>query len=352
MTDNLLTLLHGEQLLSVKAGKDSNPLLNSEQIFKLCGWQLKDEGLCKEGQCIALGRYRCTDPESLFLTVTALAELLQLPMAVDVSQSVVCLGEPAAQRAEKLNSLQAPDFTLPNLQGEMHQLSHYRGKKVLLIAWASWCGCREDLPHWQALFEQLKNLGFVVITVALDSKTDDARPFIEAANPAHPSLIDHQHLLAELYGLINVPSVIWIDESGQIVRPARVEHASNQFQWVHGLDSEPHLAAVRRWAKTGEVDMSREQVIQGQMLPSHDEQLARAYFKLGFYCYQQGNNDVAKQHFEKACELSPDDWTIRRGSMWLRDMDPFGQDFFDVWSEWEKQGKPDYITKAKQQRQA
>ena len=47
-----------------------------------------------------------------------------------------------------------------------------------------------------------------------------SRPFIEAAHAEHPSLLDPTHLLDSLFGVVNIPNVIWIDEDGVIVRPA------------------------------------------------------------------------------------------------------------------------------------
>ena len=52
--------------------------------------------------------------------------------------------------------------------------------------------------------------------MALDRSAGDARPFIEAAAARHPSLIDTEHRLADLYGIVNVPTLIWIDEQGRI----------------------------------------------------------------------------------------------------------------------------------------
>jgi alkyl hydroperoxide reductase subunit AhpC len=73
---------------------------------------------------------------------------------------------------------------------------------------------------WQALYEELGDRGFVVIAVAMDSREGDPLPWIEAAQPTYPTLIDREHRLAELYGIVNVPQAVWIDETGRIVRPA------------------------------------------------------------------------------------------------------------------------------------
>jgi hypothetical protein len=101
------------------------------------GWELKPQGLCKDDTCIpvppsaALGRDDAID-------LTALADLLGRPLALDAAEGAACLGVAATDRARTLASLDAPDFTLPNLDGRPHTLSSYRGKKVFLIAFASW----------------------------------------------------------------------------------------------------------------------------------------------------------------------------------------------------------------------
>lgn len=60
------------------------------------------------------------------------------PVAIDGEERAAYLGVSAAERAKVLSSLEAPDFTLPDLDGRMHTLSAHRGKKVLLVAYASW----------------------------------------------------------------------------------------------------------------------------------------------------------------------------------------------------------------------
>lgn len=60
------------------------------------------------------------------------------PVAIDRDERAAYLGVSAADRAGALSSLEAPDFTLPDLDGRSHTLSAYRGKKVLLVAYASW----------------------------------------------------------------------------------------------------------------------------------------------------------------------------------------------------------------------
>lgn len=66
------------------------------------------------------------------------AEAAGRPVAIDRGERAAYLGVPARERARALASLEAPDFTLPDLQGRSHSLSQHRGKKVLLVAYASW----------------------------------------------------------------------------------------------------------------------------------------------------------------------------------------------------------------------
>jgi len=66
------------------------------------------------------------------------AETSGRPVAVDRAERAAYLGVSAAERAKALASLEAPDFRLPDLDGRLHSLSQHRGKKILLVAYASW----------------------------------------------------------------------------------------------------------------------------------------------------------------------------------------------------------------------
>jgi hypothetical protein len=75
---------------------------------------------------------------SLGVDLAALARVLQRPLAIDVAERVAYLGAAAPDRARALASLRAPDFALPDLAGRVHSLAEQRGRKVLLVAYASW----------------------------------------------------------------------------------------------------------------------------------------------------------------------------------------------------------------------
>ena len=84
---------------------------------------------------------------------------------------------------------------------------------------------------WQALYTELGPKGFLPIAVAFDSAGNAAaEPWIKAANPTYPCVIDRRHIVAELFDMVNVPNAVWIDERGKIVRPSEPAGASDAFR--------------------------------------------------------------------------------------------------------------------------
>jgi hypothetical protein len=113
--------------------------LTAADLERVSGWVLKPEGFCKGDVCVPVPPARKDEFASGGrFNLAALADLLGQPTVSDPDLRVFCFGEAASERTRKLRSLEAPDFTLPDLEGRMHSLSDYRGKKVLLVSWASW----------------------------------------------------------------------------------------------------------------------------------------------------------------------------------------------------------------------
>jgi hypothetical protein len=196
---------------------------------------------------------------------------------------------------------------------------------------------------WQALHGELKDYGFTVITVAEDKSADDAREWIEKAAQAHPSLVDTHHVVSDLYNMVNVPTVVWIDEDGRIARPNDVTFGSNTFQAMTGIDSELHKEALRAWVRGEAPAMTEAQVRAHQALPTFDEQLARAEFALGFWLFEQGRAEAAERHFTRGGELAPHDFMIRRGSMPIRGINSMGPEFVKMIGEWRAAGRAYYL---------
>lgn len=142
--------------------------------------------------------------------------------------------------------------------------------------------------------------------------------------------------------MVNVPTAVWIDEDGIIVRPPDVLFADDKFKEFHGIRSEPYLAALRAWARDGKLPMAQDDVRRYQTAPNAEQQLARAEFALAWALHQRGETKAAARHFLRAGELAPHDWTIRRASMPIRGLDPMGEPFIALYQEWVAAGSPYY----------
>jgi hypothetical protein len=165
---------------------------------------------------------------------------------------------------------------------------------------------------------------------------------VEAAGATHPSLIDTEHRLAELYHLTNVPTLLWIDEEGRICRPHDTQFGTDTFTAFHHKRSGPYLEMIRRWVRSGEGALAVDEA--RRLLPgvTPESQLARAEWALAWHLHQKGAEVAAARHFERAGQLAPRDWTIRRGSMPIRGHNPFGPEFFALAEE----GVPEYAMEA------
>jgi hypothetical protein len=169
---------------------------------------------------------------------------------------------------------------------------------------------------WQSLYEELKDRGLTVITVALDTGGADAsRPFIERAKPAHPSLIDRRHAVADRYQFVNVPTAVWIDEQGLIVRPAHTPAANAAMAGMIGVGPDDYLNAVRDWAANGAgsrfVPAPRTRRAW-QHEPDDADILAALNFRLGEYLVERGHAAAARPYLDEAVRLRPESWAYRR----------------------------------------
>ena len=179
------------------------------------------------------------------------------------------------------------------------------------------------------MFEEVQAEDFIIISVAMDSETDAARPWIEAASPTYLTLIDQNHVLSSLYNMVNVPQAVWIDENGRIVRPTE---SAGSIDILREFDPEKgkfrpdaiersqaakatYVEAVKDWAING----SRSRfVFDGRTAAAHvetmsdDVALAHATFQLGQHLLRAGKPDEAEPLFGESRRLHPRSWNIFR----------------------------------------
>jgi hypothetical protein len=128
----------GEDVRSVDADvDDGRVLVDAAHLPDALGWELKPEGLCRDDVCVPV-----RDQSSLFIDdrvdLAIVADTLGRPMVIDGEARLVSIAIPAEQRRQALDALVAPSFELADLDGNVHQLEEWRGRKKLLVAFASW----------------------------------------------------------------------------------------------------------------------------------------------------------------------------------------------------------------------
>lgn len=113
----------------------------------------------------------------------------------------------------------APSFELKDLSGKKVPLSSLKGKVVLLNFWATTCSpCKAEMPSLNNLHEALKNEGFIVLAVSVDTSDKPVRAFLSGKGIAFPILLDKEgEVHFDGYAVFGLPTSFLIDRSGIIV---------------------------------------------------------------------------------------------------------------------------------------
>lgn len=156
----MTTIIHGDQTFSTPGTSSEGQLwLSLPELERIAGWELKEEGICRDELCIQMP----SDPTSLLRTspspsmgaspaqsaregrdegeqfnLAAFAQHIEQPAAYDATTDTWYFGPPGWEWQSRLTSAVAPDFQLPDWNGQLHHLSDYKGRKIFLLAWASW----------------------------------------------------------------------------------------------------------------------------------------------------------------------------------------------------------------------
>jgi peroxiredoxin len=317
--------------------RGSPELIGVTDFESFTGWELRDEGLCNGDACVPVRDRNLAEPAPGVVRLGVVAALLDRPMVIDVEAAVVSIGSTNQARRDALIARRAPSFSLPGLDGQLHSLESLRGRLTVLVTFSTWCGCCYDLPGWQALYDELGSEGLNVVAIAFDQEAEIVAPFAEGITI--PVLYDPAHLLSELYAISNVPTVVWIDDEGRVVRPNTPAFGTDVFADFHGVPSGPHLDAIREWVRHGVIEPSA--AAPGVVAELSDEEIsARLWFRIGAHLHRVGRDDEAAVAFERARVLAPLDFTVARAAMPLTGRDPFGAEFMDLYDTWVAAGKP------------
>ena len=113
--------------------------LSAEEALRATGWTRKPEGFCKDDICVPVPLGREAEFEAADqVNVSALWTLMGKPAVQSRASDTWFLGEGASARNAALMSLEAPNFSLPDLDGKLHSLTDFRKMRILLATWASW----------------------------------------------------------------------------------------------------------------------------------------------------------------------------------------------------------------------
>ncbi len=189
------------------------------------------------------------------------------------------------------------------------------------------------------MFDVLKDEAFMIVAVAEESRgAEHARTWIEPAGAQYWCLIDTEHRVADLYGMVNVPQAVWIDEAGRIVRPPENAGSTDHFRLMDRTTRTlaPEHAAAREAARASYLDAVRQWVLTGRYaLPADATRrrlpritpeiaLAQTHFRLGVWLQSHGREAEAEAeaHLAEASRLHPESWNMWRQAA---DLDEVGK---------------------------
>ena len=238
-----------------------------------------------------------------------------------------------------LEKLAAPKFRLPSVSGRDHTLGMYKGRRVLLNFWATWCPpCREELRDLRAHQDDLRGLGAAVLAISVDEPADRAkvREYVRQEELPFPVLFANEDVIAA-YNLVNrflfekirdlaVPTSLLLDRDGNIVKIYRGRVPARQI--IRDIQGAPRseeelvraafpfpgqsfgMEFVRDYTMIA--DSFRRAGLNDQAAIYYQHQLleqghdtAQSWNSLGLLYEQEGKLDQAREAYEKAIRLDP-----------------------------------------------
>jgi hypothetical protein len=203
---------------------------------------------------------------------------------------------------------------------------------------------------WQQVYEEINDPDFVLICVAEDTGGEAvAGPIFDAANPTYIQIIDENHIISSVFNFVNVPSSVWIDEEGKIVRIdegtySKVHTISAGEQTVT-FGNDVYTPALKDWVAKGadsEFVQSAATVTDNIRDHSEDQLKADAAFRLGNLFRTHGRQEKAEHYWDLAQKLNPDSINFIRQNLTLSEEGSAGETFRKVMGEYVSTGKDWY----------
>jgi peroxiredoxin len=256
----------------------------------------------------------------------------------------------------------APEFSFQDASGKWVSLSDFRGKKVFLFSWATWCTCKEQLPDLEKFNREFKSDKFVVMAVASDSQGFKwVKPYLDRAKATFVALVDPGNELSLKYNFVATENGFLIDEGGvirmseigyDIRKPAQREELvkliHTDFKADARKDQKQPIADRIRTLEAAAAENPKDLAKRFELSDLYSRQgdfkkaeevlrnaikvkktSAEAHYRLGVALYQQGQIEEAVKEWERAYKYDSTNYIYMRNIQAYRDPEKFYSEIMD-----------------------
>ncbi len=166
-------------------------------------------------------------PDEGYVTLAELARYEHMQVSCDAPQYKAALAYLEANDAKR----QDINFTLTDLNGKTWTLKDLKGRVVMVNFWATWCPpCQKEMPDLEALYNQYKDQGFVILALSEDDETQKVAPFIAERKITYPILLDPGSKVNNLFQVRGIPKTFVYDRDGKLVAQSIDMRTRHQFE--------------------------------------------------------------------------------------------------------------------------
>ena len=168
-------------------------------------------------------------PAGGYVALAELARYEHMQVSCDAPQYKAAMAKLEADDAKR----QDINFTLTDLNGKSWTLKDLKGQVVMVNFWATWCPpCQKEMPDLEALYNQYKDAGFVILAISQDDETDEAKvaPFIAEHKVTYPIFLDPTAKMGKLFEVNGIPKSFVYDRNGKLVAQSIDMRTRRQFE--------------------------------------------------------------------------------------------------------------------------
>ncbi len=171
-------------------------------------------------------------PAGGYVSLAELARYEHMQVSLDAPQYKAAMAKLEADDAKR----QDTNFTATDLAGKSWTLKDLKGKVVLVNFWATWCPpCQKEMPDLEALYNQYKDQGFVILAFSEDDETNKVAPFIAERKITYPILLDPGQKMGNQFQVNGIPKSFLYDREGKLVAQSIDMRTRHQFEEMLAL---------------------------------------------------------------------------------------------------------------------